>query len=213
MVALSKGDQSQECHACKRWNEKSDAKFWCKVCEEALCEKCNQMHSRMKLLSDHAVAEIEEYGSNATGIDLNGISKHCRFHPSKETEIFCFRHRESCCVLCLNTKHRKCTGLISIEDFLSEDNIYEDLPDIIEKVKDATIKLLKEKEQQKSDFVINTETVEEEAAKLTEMTKCNLDNLFELFKNNYIYFVMNRPLIIMFAYVYWNNLPRVLNTG
>ncbi|XP_063424887.1 E3 ubiquitin-protein ligase TRIM45-like [Mytilus trossulus] len=182
MVALSNGDQSQECHACKRWNEKSDAKFWCKVCEEALCENCNQMHSRMKLLSTHDVVEIEEYGSNLTGIDLNGISNHCRFHPSKETEIFCFRHREACCVLCLNTKHIRCTGLKSIEDVLSEDDNYEGLPDMIEKVKDATIQLLKEKEQQKSDFVINTETVEEEAAKLTETTKCNLDNLFELFK-------------------------------
>ncbi|XP_052092877.1 tripartite motif-containing protein 45-like [Mytilus californianus] len=182
MIALSKGDKTQECHACKRWNEKSNAKFWCKICEEALCEKCNQMHSRMKLLSAHDVVEIEEYGSNSTGIDLNGISKHCHFHPSKETEIFCSRHRESCCVSCLSTKHRRCTGLKSIEDVLSEDNTYEDLPEILGKVKDSTIKLLKEKEQHKSDFITNTENIEEEAAKFTEMTKCNIDNLFDQFK-------------------------------
>ncbi|CAC5376380.1 unnamed protein product [Mytilus coruscus] len=137
----------------------------------------------MKLLSAHAVVDFKEYGSNATGIDLNGISKHCHFHPSKETEIFCFRHRESCCVLCLSTKHRRCTGLKSIEDALSEDNIYEDLPEILGKVKDATIKVQKEKEQHKSDFITKTEIVEEEAAKFTEMTKCNIDNLFKQLKN------------------------------
>ncbi|CAG2246844.1 TRIM56 [Mytilus edulis] len=182
MITLSKGDQAQECHACKRCNEKSKARFWCKICEEALCEKCYQMHSRMKLLSAHDVVEIDKYSPNSTGIDLNGISKHCHFHPSKETEIFCFRHRESCCISCLSTLHKRCTGLKSIEHVFSENNLYENLPQILGKVLDSTIKLLKEKEKHKSDFITKTEIVEEEAAKFTEMTKCNLDNLFEKFK-------------------------------
>ncbi|XP_052092434.1 tripartite motif-containing protein 45-like [Mytilus californianus] len=182
IIALSTGDTTQECHACKRWNEKSDAKFWCKICEEALCKKCNQMHNRMKLLSAHVVIEIEEYGLTTSGIDLNAISNQCPMHPSKELEIFCCRHRVPCCVLCLLSKHIECTGLKPIEEVFVENNDYEALPEKLGRIKDATIKLLTEKEQHKSDFIKSTETVEEEAAKFAETIKCNIDNLFEMLK-------------------------------
>ncbi|CAC5419253.1 TRIM56 [Mytilus coruscus] len=182
MIALSTGDKTQECHACKRWNEKSNAKFWCKICEEALCEKCNQMHSRMKLLSVHTVVEIEKYGLRTTGIDLNVISNQCQTHHTKELEIFCCRHKEPCCVLCLITKHIECKELKSIADVFGEKNDYDALPEKLGKVKDATFKLLIEKEQQKSEFIKSTETIEEEAAKFAQMVKFNIDNLFEMFK-------------------------------
>ncbi|CAG2206226.1 unnamed protein product [Mytilus edulis] len=194
MIALSTGDKTQECHACKRSNEKSDATFWCKICEEALCEKCNQMHSRMKLSYTHAVVNIEEYSQSTNGIDLNGISKQCYMHPPKEREIFCLRHRETCCVLCLSTHHQECSSLKSVEDVLREENNYEAIQDTLEKVKSATIKLLKEKEHHKSTFISNTETVEEEAATFKEKIKCNIDNLIELFKKQLHILAMNRTL-------------------
>ncbi|XP_063420278.1 uncharacterized protein LOC134705490 [Mytilus trossulus] len=182
MIALSTGDKTQECHACKRSNEKSDATFWCKICEEALCNKCNQMHSRMKLSYTHAVVKIEEYGQSTNGIDLNGISQHCHMHPSKELEIFCCGHKKLCCVLCLITKHIECKELKSIADGFGENNDFEAFPEKLGKMKDATKKLMAEKEQHKSDFIRSTETVEEEAAKIAEMMKCSIDNLFEMFK-------------------------------
>ncbi|CAG2236488.1 unnamed protein product [Mytilus edulis] len=175
LMALSTRDKTQECHACKRSNEKSNAKFWCKICEEALCEKCNQMHSRMKLSYTHDVVEIEKYSRNETGIDLNGISKQCNMHPSKEIEMFCSLHREPCCILCLVNKHFGCTGVKSIEEILNADNNYESLPAKLKKLKDATVILLRDKEKHKSEFTANNENAEEEAAKFMKLVKDNLN--------------------------------------
>ncbi|CAG2214218.1 TRIM56 [Mytilus edulis] len=49
MIARNKEDKEQDCVACKRHQQQSVAKFWCKECDETFCDKCNTMHSWVKL--------------------------------------------------------------------------------------------------------------------------------------------------------------------
>ncbi|CAC5414574.1 unnamed protein product [Mytilus coruscus] len=181
MIARNKEDQQQDCGACKRHQQQSVAKFWCKECDETFCEKCNTMHSWMKLSSTHLVVALEDLGSNTSGIDLHAISEQCNTHPTNNIEAFCFKHEQLCCIQCVSSNHRCCENVKSIKETTGSDDVCNTLHDKLESIKYATIKLLKEKEQQKSKFKAMTDNTEEEAKEFLAMIKSNLDCLFETF--------------------------------
>ncbi|CAG2214219.1 unnamed protein product [Mytilus edulis] len=111
MIARNKDDNQQVCGACKRHQQQSLAKFWCKECDETLCEKCNTMHSWVKLSSIHPVVKLEKLESNTSGIDLHAVSEHCNTHPKNNIELFCFNHEQLCCIQCVPLNHRCCKTL------------------------------------------------------------------------------------------------------
>ncbi|XP_076117532.1 uncharacterized protein LOC143085186 [Mytilus galloprovincialis] len=181
MIARNKEDKQQDCGACKRHQQQSMAKFWCKECDETFCEKCNTMHTWMKLSSTHLVVALEELESNTSGIDLHAVSEQCNTHPQNNIELFCFNHEQLCCIQCVSLNHRSCENVKSIEEITGSDDVCDTLHDKLESIKYAAIKLLKEKEQQKSNFKAMTDITEEEATQCLEMVKSSLDRLFETF--------------------------------
>ncbi|XP_076117533.1 E3 ubiquitin-protein ligase TRIM45-like [Mytilus galloprovincialis] len=180
MISTTKGDKQQDCNVCEQHHQKSLAKFWCKSCEKTLCEKCNTMHKW--LLSSHPVITLEEFGKNISGLDLHAVSENCNEHPSNSIEAFCFNHDQLCCIQCVTTNHWNCESVKSIEEITNSDSVYETIQDKLECIKQATLKLLNEKQKQKHDLKEKLKTTGNDAAMFFEQVKCKLDAIFETFK-------------------------------
>ncbi|CAC5370363.1 TRIM56 [Mytilus coruscus] len=179
MIAKSNGE-NKKCGACKRHYEISEAKFWCEICEEAFCDKCNDMHSRMKLSALHNVIPVEEFASLTYGMVVNAIPEHCYVHPSNLVDVFCCDHKIICCGSCVSTMHRRCKRVMTIASVMTSVK-YQSLPEKINEIKQAVENLLKEKDQEKAGIKLATEYTEEEATKFLEQLKSKLDNLFDTF--------------------------------
>ncbi|CAG2214220.1 TRIM56 [Mytilus edulis] len=180
MISTTKGDRQQDCNVCEQHQQKSTAKFWCEGCEKTLCEKCNTMHKW--LLSSHPVIKLEEFGKNTYGLDLHAVFENCNEHPSNSYDAFCFNHEQLCCIQCVTTNHRNCESVKSISEITNSNSVYDTLQDKLECIKQATLKLLNEKESQKRDLKEKLETTGNDAALFLEQVKCKLDALFETFK-------------------------------
>lgn len=170
--------ERQGCHTCKHHNEISVAKFWCKNCIEAFCEKCNAMHGWIKLTSFHDVIPIEDANYNDSGIDLKVISEKCSRHPFTNIEAFCSDHNELCCLLCLTSCHRKCENVQAISEMTETKRSSETLEGILSNIKLETEKLLEDKEKKTEKRHENAKTIEENAATFVQKIKCRLDDLF-----------------------------------
>ncbi|XP_052077216.1 transcription intermediary factor 1-alpha-like [Mytilus californianus] len=170
--------ERQECHTCKHHNETSVAKFWCKNCIEAFCEKCNAMHGWVKLTSFHDVIPIEDANYTDSCIDLKVISEKCCLHPFTNIEAFCFDHEELCCLLCLTSSHRKCENVQAFSEMTETNRSNETLEEVLTKIKLQTEKLLEDKEKKTKRLNESAKTIEENAATFVQKIKCRLDDLF-----------------------------------
>lgn len=182
MITFTKSNSKPECHACKRHEQTTEAKFWCKQCVEAFCEKCNSMHSWMKILATHQVVLIDEFVSQIDGIDLEAIEEQCRTHPHNKINVFCCDHRAMCCSLCVSLDHRKCENIQSIDEITFNSTFYDSIQEKIDNIRVATQENLQTKHQEKETLRVGVEKTEDEASKFVDHIKSKLDNLFETFK-------------------------------
>ncbi|XP_063413302.1 E3 ubiquitin-protein ligase TRIM45-like [Mytilus trossulus] len=182
VLTMAHDDKSLECHACKRHEQTSEATFWCKQCYEALCEKCNSMHSWMKLSMTHDVVQIEEVGCRTLGIDLRAVSEYCPMHPLKMVDVFCFQHKTACCGLCAGINHRKCENVKPIEEIVHSSGPYKTLLEKLNDIKESTKTVLQAKEQEKVKIKEIAKNTEEDAANFIQKNRSKLDICFEAFK-------------------------------
>ncbi|XP_071127407.1 E3 ubiquitin-protein ligase Midline-1-like [Mytilus edulis] len=169
--------ERQECHTCKHHSETSVANFWCKDCNEAFCEKCNGMHSWVKLTSSHNVIPIEDAKFFDSGFDLEVISEKCSLHPSNIVEAFCTDHEELCCVFCLTSSHRKCENVKTLSEITITKRGNETLEEVLQKMKQETDILLVVKETKLKLLKDTTEIIEKDAVKFVQTIKCKIDDL------------------------------------
>ncbi|CAC5418206.1 unnamed protein product [Mytilus coruscus] len=157
-LTMDHGNKSFECNACKRHEQTSEAKFWCEQCSEAFCEKCNLMHSWMKLLMTHDVVPIEDVGCSTDGLDLREVSEYCRID------------------------HRKCDNVKQIEEIVHSSGTYNSLLESLNDIKESTKTVLQTKEQEKANINVIGENTEEDAANFIQGIRSKLDICFEVFK-------------------------------
>ncbi|CAG2197490.1 unnamed protein product [Mytilus edulis] len=183
-LTMDHGVKSFECNPCKRHEQKSEAKFWCEQCSEAFCEKCNSMHSWMKLLMTHDVVSIEDVGSETSGLNLTEVSEYCRMHPLKMVEVFCFQHKTPCCGLCAGIDHRKCDNVKQIEEIVHSSEMYtgSSLLGSLNDIKESTKTVLQAKEQEMANINVIAENTEEDATNFIHGIRSKLDICFEVFK-------------------------------
>ncbi|XP_052100901.1 protein wech-like [Mytilus californianus] len=145
------------CGICDAQHITKTADFWCPECDEGLCTECKNHHSFSKASRHHGVILIEDYRKLST--DISNIMHHCTEHE-KNLQMYCPHHNQLCCLLCISTSHKDCTGMLSIEEIAktsqsgglleSLQKSLEDLKYNIDKiVKDRQINLTKIKEQRK----------------------------------------------------------------
>ncbi|XP_063432003.1 uncharacterized protein LOC134714576 [Mytilus trossulus] len=101
------------CGICDAQHVTKCADFWCPECDDGLCTECKTHHSFSKSSRHHDVISIEKYRKLPT--DILSIVHHCTEHE-KKFHIFCPHHDQLCCLLCISTNHKECSGMLSIDE-------------------------------------------------------------------------------------------------
>ncbi|CAC5415693.1 unnamed protein product [Mytilus coruscus] len=101
------------CGICDAQHIIKSADFWCPECDDGLCNECKSHHSFSKASRHHGVISIEDYRKLPT--DISSIVHHCIEHE-KKLQMHCPHHDQLCCLLCISTSHKDCTGMLPIEE-------------------------------------------------------------------------------------------------
>ncbi|CAG2190051.1 unnamed protein product [Mytilus edulis] len=146
------------CGICDAQHVTQCADFWCPECDDGLCTECKTHHSFSKSSRHHDVISIENYRKLPT--DISNIVHHCNEHE-KKFHIYCPHHDQLCCLICISTSHKECTGMLSIDEMAKtskSSGLLETLLKSLEDLKsnmdnilyDRQSNLLKIKEQKKT---------------------------------------------------------------
>ncbi|XP_076083118.1 uncharacterized protein LOC143054106 [Mytilus galloprovincialis] len=121
------------CNSCLLNKEKTKAKSWCTICEEAFCEQCEKCHKNFKMSARHKLLNIEEMQSGVTPFKVCEVQS-CEEHPGKTVEFYCLDHSQSCCTSCATLSHRKCENVTSIQEAASGSKQSKAANDLSEKL-------------------------------------------------------------------------------
>ncbi|CAG2230670.1 unnamed protein product [Mytilus edulis] len=102
-------DKPVPCGPCKFDDFTIDAGSWSTNCEEGLCEDCENVHRKIKILRNHKVISIDDYRK----IENVSISLICEHH-GENLELFCQSHDKLLCMVCVTSNHKSCSGVISM---------------------------------------------------------------------------------------------------
>ncbi|VDI02238.1 tripartite motif-containing protein 2/3 [Mytilus galloprovincialis] len=102
------------CDSCLLNKEKTKAKSWCTICEEAFCKECEKCHKNFKMSARHKLLNLQEMESGRTPFEVCEVQS-CDEHPGKIIEFYCLDHSQPCCTSCATLSHRKCENVTSIQ--------------------------------------------------------------------------------------------------
>lgn len=105
---ISETLQENLCDGCQRDGEDEEAKQFCLMCKEKLCNMCAKFHRRNLLTKDHEVLSFEKLQKSPIA---TAIKKSCRAHAGKSIKYYCKDHSVPCCTACVCTAHRKCDNI------------------------------------------------------------------------------------------------------
>ncbi|XP_053400951.1 tripartite motif-containing protein 45-like [Mercenaria mercenaria] len=91
----------------------ASATVYCYECSEKLCEKCKDMHKKVKISSIHRLCDINKQEDVAKLEHLKSLTR-CPKHLSDEVRYICKDHDQMCCNECAILEHRKCNEVVSI---------------------------------------------------------------------------------------------------
>ncbi|XP_046361742.2 tripartite motif-containing protein 2-like [Haliotis rufescens] len=98
------------CAYCKEDGETTPAAVWCSVCDDALCEKCVRVHSRIPSTRHHDVTDL------CGEVKVQRMRKvMCDEHKQECIEFVCKDCRKAVCHKCCTLHHRKCDLVVTIE--------------------------------------------------------------------------------------------------
>nr|XP_034317706.1 tripartite motif-containing protein 45-like [Crassostrea gigas] len=105
---ISETLQENLCDSCQRDGEDEEAKQFCLMCTEKLCNMCAKYHRRNLLTKDHEVLSFEKLQKSPIA---TAMKKSCRAHAGKNIKYYCKDHSVPCCTACVCTAHRKCDNI------------------------------------------------------------------------------------------------------
>ncbi|CAG2212426.1 unnamed protein product [Mytilus edulis] len=103
------------CGICDAQHITKCADHWCPECDEGLCYDCEKHHSISKGTRKHGVIPTEDY--KKLPHDILSIGHHCQDHE-KKFQNYCPHHEKLCCPTCISTEHRKCVGLLDLDEIV-----------------------------------------------------------------------------------------------
>lgn len=107
------------CDSCWQNNEKVVAKSRCKECRDNLCETCCRfIHERVKTFACHTIVDLRMPNKDIESTVEFGC---CAIHSHKPIDVYCFNHEKLGCSFCLNTEHKDCDTVLSVEEIAEND--------------------------------------------------------------------------------------------
>ena len=113
-MATSNQSDEQFCSFCDPSPIK--AMIWCSECDDFLCSDCLKQHKSSKLFKAHTTMSLEDYKELPTV--AQAMKYHCEDHD-EPYQMYCPVHNRPCCITCVLTAHKECSGVAPITDCIS----------------------------------------------------------------------------------------------
>ncbi|VDI82308.1 Hypothetical predicted protein [Mytilus galloprovincialis] len=164
------------CGICEAQHVTKTADFWCPECDEGLCTECNSHHSFSKASRHHAIISIDDYKKLST--DISNIVHHCI--EEKKLQMYCPRHDQLCCLLCISTSHKDCTGMLPIDEIAKtaqSSGLLESLQTSLEDMKSNISKIVQDRQTNLTKIKKQHQTIYDGLKKLRKRINCQFDKL------------------------------------
>lgn len=120
------------CTPCENQDIFHEAHYWCRDCNEALCEACSDHHKSLGMSKTHKLIKISE--TDEMPFTLK-IKENCSFHKHKKYEFFCTEHDVPICAQCVTSTHKFCNDVLTVDDAAQKSLSFTDMKLIDEKMK------------------------------------------------------------------------------
>ncbi|XP_046545965.1 E3 ubiquitin-protein ligase TRIM71-like [Haliotis rubra] len=104
---------SKNCTCCHREGETTPATVWCSVCDDALCDACARVHSRISSTRHHDTSELTR-----EAIIPRKRNIKCKEHKDENIKFLCKDCKKVTCHTCCVIYHRKCESVVTLESEL-----------------------------------------------------------------------------------------------
>ncbi|XP_021357129.1 uncharacterized protein LOC110452778 [Mizuhopecten yessoensis] len=101
-------------YTCALCDSEDGVRWYCNDCQENLCDRCKEFHTRGKKTKNDDVVSIGE--ANRQGD--KPVPEVCKLHPGKLCDLFCSNCNALICLTCLSTNHKQHNWKL-LEDELS----------------------------------------------------------------------------------------------
>ncbi|VDH97436.1 Hypothetical predicted protein [Mytilus galloprovincialis] len=173
------------CGICDAQHTSHVADYWCPECDEGLCSTCKNHHGVSKASRQHGIISIDDY--KKLPAEICKIEQNCTEHD-KKFQMFCPRHDQLCCIMCVSENHKECTGMFLIDEAIKSsrtstlfDSLEKSLKDIQENiervVKDREANLVEIKQQHLKSLHNIKDTRQKLNSRLDDLEKHMIDNL------------------------------------
>lgn len=165
------------CGICDAQHVTKSAVFWCPECDDGLCNECSSHHSFSKASRHHGVISIEDFSKLPT--DISSIMQHCTEHE-KTLQMYCPRHDQLCCLLCISTSHKDCTGMLPTEEIaktFQSSGLLESLQNSLEGMKTNFDNIVQDRQKNLSKIKEQRQKIYEVLKRLRKRINSHFDKL------------------------------------
>eukprot|EP00745_Piridium_sociabile_P011137 TRINITY_DN17981_c0_g2_i4.p1 TRINITY_DN17981_c0_g2~~TRINITY_DN17981_c0_g2_i4.p1 ORF type:complete len:235 (+),score=52.28 TRINITY_DN17981_c0_g2_i4:171-875(+) len=100
---------SHVCGCC----EDAEASLFCLQCSIKLCSVCAKFHAKIPSSRSHVTEKLSDLSAEQLATHHQMFCVH---HSDKPAELYCSKHDELICVLCVSSTHRQCLEVRGIGD-------------------------------------------------------------------------------------------------
>jgi hypothetical protein len=153
------------------------AMVWCSECDDFLCSDCLKHHKSSKLFKNHSTMSLEEYKELPTVVQA--MNRHCEDHDEAH-QMYCPVHDRSCCIMCVVTSHKECSGVAPLKEFIPNAKSSPAMLDLEQTLKELCSfvkRLTDDKEENIQEILTRKKEICEEIHKIRKSLNDHLDHL------------------------------------
>lgn len=180
------------CTPCENQDAFHEAQYWCRDCNEALCESCSDHHKSLRISKTHKLIRISETDEMPFSLKIN---EHCSFHKHKKFEFVCSEHDVPICAQCVTSTHKFCSDVQTVDDAAQKSLSFTDIKLISEKLKvwsQMVDKLQIQRARNITELDLQRSTIEKEIKRFRDdlvkhfdaMQQKSLDELADVYAKN-----------------------------
>ena len=127
-MAANKLSLGNLCAPCVSEGKTQPADVYCATCEQYQCTECSDVHSVYQFMSGHDIQSLQNSKqASETNVSLKTTDNVdelilCHLH-GKALDVYCCRHSEMCCSVCIVEDHRQCSGKRGLEEYAKQTDI------------------------------------------------------------------------------------------
>ena len=152
---------------------------WCSECYDFLCSDCLKHHQSSKLSRNHLTMSLEDYKELPTVVQA---MKHQCEDYDEPHHMYCPLHNRPCCIRCVLTSHKECSGVAPIADFISNVKSSPAMLDLEQTLKELgsfVTRLTDDTEENIQEILTRKKGICEEIHKIRKSLNDHLDQLQE----------------------------------